>query len=171
MKFYARIVLVVSLVTCLFACTQKTDNVYVEKDGSKYEVSEQISFYYPKSFSMDTASTDTYVVSFIKDQEVITYSMIPDDTDNEVEDMPDLYEGQLEEDGAVQVGYKNIEVDSGLVCQEFTGVFEANGIKFKDVVYFRPDAAYVLRYKAPEKIYNENIEEISKYLNSIMVHE
>lgn len=171
MKNCTRIILVISLLLCLLACTQKTDNVYVEKDGTKYEVTQQVSFYYPKDFSMDASSTDTNAISFIKDQEVIIYSMIPDDTDNKVEDMPDLYEGQLEEDGATDVGYKNVEVDSGLICQEFTGVFESNGIKFKDVVYFRQDAAFVLRYKAPEKVYNENIENISKFLNSIIVHE
>ena len=43
--------------------------------------------------------------------------------------MPELYAGQLEEDGASEVGYKTEKIDSGLKIYEFTGIFEATGIK------------------------------------------
>ena len=47
-----------------------------------------------------------------------------------------LGKGQLEQDGAIEVSFKKITIDSGLVCQEFTGVFQATGLKFKNLVYF-----------------------------------
>lgn len=171
MRNFHKIMLILLLGISIGACGEKTDNVFVEKDGQKYEVADQGSFYYPKDFQMDTSSKNNEVISFVKDQEMISYTMIIDDTDNRLEDMPELYAGQLEEDGATEVGFKNITIDSGLNCQEFSGVYLSTGIKFKHMVYFTNDATYVLSYQAPQKVYDQKIGDISKYLDSLVVHE
>lgn len=171
MRTFIKVIAIMTLAFSFVACGKKTENVFVEKDGTQYEIADHSSFYYPKNFSMDTSSQNNEMISFVKDQEVISYTMIIDDTDNKVEDMPALYAGQLEEDGASDVGFKNVTVDSGLLCQEFTGYYKATGIKFKHMVYFTSEASYVLSYQAPESIYDKHIADMTRYLNSLIVQE
>jgi len=153
-----------------FACGKKSDTVFLEKDGKLYEVADQVSFYYPRQFEYDINNENKQMVRFIKGQEIISYTMIVDDTDNLIEDLPELYEGQLEEDGATDVRYKDVEIASGLKCQEFSGQILATGIKFKNVVYFTDKATYILSYHAPQNVYDEGIDNISEYLHSLAVH-
>ena len=105
---------IVTLLLTVFACGKKSETVFLEKDGTLYEVADQVSFYYPKDFKMDTSVENKAIVQFVREQEVMSYQTIIDDTDNEIDDMPELYAGQLEEDGAIDVGYKNLKIDSGL---------------------------------------------------------
>lgn len=170
MRTCLKIVAVITLLVAVFACGKKSETVFLEKDGMKYEIADQVTFYYPKEFQFDTAVENKEIVQFVKETEVVLYTMVKDDTDNKVEDMPELYAGQLEEDGAINVGYKNVKIDSGLTCQEFTGVYQSTGIKFKHMVYFSTEATYVLGYQAPEKEYDKNITLVSQYLNSLAVH-
>lgn len=170
MRAYLKVATVVTLLITVFACGKKSDTVFLEKDGTLYEVADQVSFYYPKEYKMDTSVENKSIVQFVKDQEVISYQTIVDDTDNKREDLPELYAGQLEEDGAIDVGYKNLKIDSGLNCQEFTGAYKSTGIKFKHLVYFTENSEYVLSYQAPQKVYDEEISVVSQYLNSLKVH-
>ena len=87
-----------------------------------------------------------------------------------MEDMPKLYAGQLEEDGAQDVYYLSTKLDSGIECYEFTGLYTATGLKFKHMIYFTAEAEYIYIYQAPQDIYDENISIISQYLNSLTVH-
>lgn len=169
MRTYIRVVFVFLLVISLCACGKKSETVFLEKDGELYEIADRVSFFYPKSFTMNTSSQTKEIIEFVNNQEMLTYSMIVDNSDNKVEDMPALYAGQLEQDGAIEVSFKKITIDSGLVCQEFTGVFQATGLKFKNLVYFTNDASYVLSYQAPDKVYDENIVIMTQYLTSLIV--
>lgn len=170
MRFYVKIIAIIAVFIGLNACKNKSPTVFLEKDGKLYEVADQVSFYYPKEYTIDTAADNKAVVRFVNDQEVMTYTTVSDDTDNKVEDMPELYAGQLEEDGATEVAYKNLKINSGLTCQEFTGMFKATGMKFKHMVYFTSDASYILTYQAPQVTYDENISVISEFLGSLTVH-
>ena len=157
MRACLKVVTIVTLLLTVFACGKKSETVFLEKDGTLYEVADQVSFYYPKDFKMDTSVENKAIVQFVREQEVMSYQTIIDDTDNEIDDMPELYAGQLEEDGAIDVGYKNLKIDSG-------------GIKFKHLVYFTANSEYVLSYQAPQKVYDDEISIISQYLNSLKVH-
>lgn len=170
MRMSVKICVVVALFVCFFACGRKSETVSLEKDGQIYEIADLASFYYPKDFVLDTALENKEMIQFIKEQEVISYAMVKDDTENKVEEMVELYAGQLEEDGASQVGYKKITIESGLVCQEVTGIFEATGLKFKHMVYFTSDASFVLSYQAPQEMYDQNIAIISQYLTTLTVN-
>ena len=170
MQKYFKIITLVALLISIVACGKKSETVFVEKDGEKYEIADQVSFYYPKDFQMNSTLENKEVVQFVKDKEVISYRTIIDDTDNDIKDLPELYAGQLEEDGATHVGYKNVEVTSGLLCQEFTGNYQSTGIQFKHMVYFSSHYTYVLSYDAPKDVYEKNISEITQYLNSLVVH-
>lgn len=170
MRLYVKVITIMTIFVSLFACGKKSETVFLETDGKQYEIADQVSFYYPKDFEIDTTAENKEVVRFVKEQEVMTYTTVNDDTDNKIDDMPELYAGQLEEDGASDVGYKNLKITSGLTCQEFTGIFKATGMKFKHMVYFTAEASYIFTYQAPQKTYDEDITIISEYLGSLAVH-
>ncbi len=169
MKYISKIIISL-FVVFIVSCGQKSQSVFLEKDGCLYEVADQVSFYYPKDFEIDQNNDNKEILQFVKDQEVLNYKTLKDDTDNKVEDMPKLYAGQLEEDGAQDVYYLSTKLDSGIECYEFTGLYTATGLKFKHMIYFTAEAEYIYIYQAPQDIYDENISIISQYLNSLTVH-
>lgn len=170
MRTKLKIFTVILLVFSFFACGKKDKIVSLEKEGTEYKIADIASFYYPNDFELDTKSNNQQIVRFVKKEEVVFYTTMQDDTDNQLDDLPELYAGQLEEDGAQDVAFKNIKIESGLNCQEFTGKYPATGIKFEHMVYFTDDAAYVFAYQAPEEAYDENIKIITQYLQSLTVH-
>lgn len=169
MKYIQKIFVI--LVVCLsVACGQKDQTIYLEKDGNLYEVTKQVSFYYPKEFVFNTNNDNTNIVQFVNENEMFYYVATTDDTDNAVEDMPNLYAGQLEEDGAQNVEYHVQELESGLKCYVFTGLFSSTGLKFKHIAYFTSKATYSYGYQAPENVYDDNISLRTQYLESLTVH-
>lgn len=171
MNKYYKIVSVIVLLFCIVACSQKNEIVLLDKEGEKHQIEDKVSFYYPKTFKIDSSYENKKVIRFVSDKQILSYSTIIEKTDNKMEDMPALYAGQLEEDGAIEVGYKNIEIKSGITCQEFTGSFKSTGMKFKHTVYFGQKGTYVYAYQAPQDVYLKEISVISQYLESIVVHE
>ena len=98
------------------------------------------------------------------------YTTQKDDYDNQLEDLPELYQGELEQDGATDVTYNKEELESGIECHVFTGSYHATGIQFKHMVYFTDSAAFIYSYEAPKDDYEENIDEITVYLDSLTIH-
>ena len=115
MKYVKRILINLFIVCFIVSCGQKSQNVFLEKDGQLYEVADQVSFYYPKDFVIDQNNDNKENLQFVRDQEILNYSTLKDDTDNKVEDMPQLYAGQLEEDGAQDVFYFSTQLDLSLI--------------------------------------------------------
>lgn len=170
MRYISRIFVCLCVIFLVVACGKKSQKVYLEKDGNLYEVADQASFYYPKDFKMNSENENKGILQFTNDQEVLSYSMLQDDTDNKVEEMPQLYAGQLEEDGAENVSIYSLKLDNGMKCFECTGMYTATGLMFKHIIYFTSDATYVYSYQAPQDIYDENITVITEYLTSLTVH-
>lgn len=170
MRYISKIFVCLLIVFLVVACGEKSQKVYLEKDGNLYEVTDQASFYYPKNFEMSFEDENKKILQFCNDQEVLGYSMSQDDTDNKIADMPKLYAGQLEEDGAQDVSIYSLKLDNGMECYECTGMYTSTGLMFKHIVYFTNNACYVYFYQAPKDIYNENIAVITQYLNSLTVH-
>ena len=162
--------LVICMLFSLSACQQKKETLFIEKDGKLYEIFDQVSFYYPETFTADVRSYSGDTIQFIKNEELLSYTSYLDTIDNSVEEMATLYEGQLQQGGASDILYVNEKLDSGNNCYIFTGKYYATGIKFKHIVYFALDTTYVYAYQAPQDAYDKNIEVISKYLESLTVH-
>lgn len=159
----------VFLSVLLCACHSKETKVVFETEGIEYTVADSVSFYYPKGFNIDTNSENIVSVNLLRDDEVLKYEMIVYDTDNAVEDMPQLYLGQLEEDGAIEADYSFVVLENELQCYEFSGIY-VSGMKFKHIVYFGSGAAYTYEYQATEKLYDKNISIITQYLRTLTVH-
>lgn len=169
MKYFKRCFHAFMVMLFIVACGQKSQ-IFLEKDGILYEIGEQVSFYYPKDYEIDPTNENKEEIRFIKEQEVIEYTIVKDDTVNKVEDMPTLYEGELEAEGAIDISVYNVTLDSGMKCQNFTGVYNASGMYFKHIVYFTNEATYIYSYQAPKDVYEKNIDEITPYLKSLAVH-
>ncbi len=165
-----KILCLLALLFVFSACENKSSIVSLEKDGTLYEITDQASFYYPNRLSIDTSSDNIDAVHFNDEDEIMTYFSMTDDTDNLIEDMPALYQGQLEEEGTTDVSYIKITLDSGLECYKFYGIYSSSGMKFEHVVFFTTECTYALTYQASESVYEENIEEINQYLESLTVH-
>ena len=161
--------LIVFLCLMMVGCGQKKQ-VFLEKDGDLYEIGDQVSFYYPKEFEIDTSVENKNIVRFLDDDETMWYSTVKDDTDNKVTDMPDLYQGQLKMEGASQITYNKVTLESGLDCYNFSGFYSGSGIKFNHIVYFTHEATYCYAYEAAAQVYDENVMNRSEYLLSLTVH-
>lgn len=162
-------ILILFLSIILFACDNNV-KVILETDGKEYLIMDNVSFYYPKDFEIDLTGETAESVSFVDEDEIYKYVMIVDSTDNNLDDMPHLYLGQLEEDGAEGAEYSSIVLENEMECYEYTGIYSMSGIKFKQLVYFTQDATYIYMYQAAESVYDNNIDVVTQYLRSLTVH-
>ena len=121
MKISIKILAVLLLVVTLFACEKEKTDISLERDGTLYEVADQVSFYYPKDFQLNVNNENQKDVRFTKNDEMYIYATIIDDTDNVLNELPQLYGGQLEEEGAIDVYYYKEVIPSGIECYQFTG--------------------------------------------------
>ena len=170
MKVLRRLFVILVLIIGLFACEKDNVEISLERDGNLYEVTDLVSFYYPKDFELNANNENQKDVRFIKDEETYIYTTMIDETDNVLDELPQLYEGQLEEDGAIDVYYSLKTIPSGIECYEFTGLYQASGMKFIQMVYFTEEASYVYGYQAPENVYEESSDTARQYLESLTVH-
>ena len=170
MKVLRRLFVILVLIIGLFACEKDNVEISLERDGNLYEVTDLVSFYYPKDFELNANNENQKDVRFIKDEETYIYTTIIDDTDNVLDELPQLYEGQLEEDGAIDVYYLAKTLPSGIECYEFKGIYQASGMKFVQMVYFTEDASYVFGYQAPESVYEQQNSVAIQNLESLTVH-
>lgn len=154
----------------LFACNSQNVDVILETDGKEYKITDNVSFYYPKDFEIDLTAENKEGISFVKKDEIYKYTMNFNNSDNNIDDYPLLYLGQLQENGAIEAEYSSIVLENQMKCYEYTGIYKTNGIKFKQVVYFTNAATYVYMYQASEDVFNERVNIITQYLRSLTVH-
>lgn len=170
MKSFKYIVLLI-LVVGLCACGKTDEAVNIEKEGTKYEIGDEVSFYYPKNFSIgmnNLVEESTDIINFVSDDgsQQFYYTTVSDTTDNPDEDLVALYEGQLEETGVSNVKITEPVLENGLKCYEFEGVIDATKIKFKNLVYFGNNKTFVYGYQAAKDEYEDNIKQMTTYLET-----
>lgn len=163
--------LLVLLAISLCACGKKDETVNIEKEGTKYEIGDEVSFYYPKSFNVgmnNLVEDSTQVINFVTEDgtQQFYYTTISEVTDNPAEDLVTLYEGQLEETGVSNVKVTEPVLENGLKCYEFEGVVDATKIQFKNLVYFGDNKTYVYGYQAAKEDYQDNIKQMTTYLET-----
>ena len=61
-----KFLIIMSLLFCMVACGRKSHEVYLEKDGTLYEVADQVSFYYPKDFEINHNHENKQIIQFIR---------------------------------------------------------------------------------------------------------
>lgn len=161
-------VLLVFLSMLLFACNAQ-EKVILETAGKEYSILDNVSFYYPKEFNIHL-NDNNEGISFVDEDEMFKYLMIMNNSDNNIEDYPQLYLGQLQQEGAFDTEYSSIILENEMNCFEYTGIYKLTGIKFKQIVYFTKDATYVYMYQSSEKVYDDKIDIVTQYLRSLTVH-
>lgn len=70
MKISIKILAVLLLVVTLFACEKEKTDISLERDGTLYEVADQVSFYYPKDFQLNVNNENQKDVRFTKNDEL-----------------------------------------------------------------------------------------------------
>lgn len=163
-------------VLALTACGSRSKHVSLEKEGTKYTIGNEVSFYYPNTYSLDTSQhTDmiaphsSNTLRFIKDDETIFYTVIEDKTDNSNDDKDELYTAQLEQEGATNIVVSKPILQSGITVFEITGNFNNTGMRFKHIAYFTSEYSYIFGYLATIDDYNDNIDMITEFLQSISI--
>lgn len=161
-------VLLVFLSMVLFACNAQK-KVILETDGKEYSIMDNVSFYYPKDFIINL-NDGNEGVSFVDEDEMFKYVMVMNNSDNSIEDYPQLYLGQLQQEGAYDAEYSSIILENEMSCFEYVGIYKLTGIKFKQLVYFTKDATYIYMYQSSEKVYDDKVDIVTQYLRSLTVH-
>lgn len=170
MKKILKILICMGVVFSLVACGKKSEKESVNKEGTKYEIGDDVSFYYPNEYTFNFNKTDDNKnVSSIElsyKNQTMYYYVEGNILDNNTSDMDELYQGELEELGAVSIEVKKPVLESGLECYEFSGKIKETGMKFTDLVYFDEHYTYVYGYKASEEDYDDNIDRIIVFLET-----
>ncbi|MDD3026864.1 MAG: hypothetical protein PHI41_02215 [Erysipelotrichaceae bacterium] len=137
------------------------------KNGIEYQVSDDISFYYPDTFELSAATGEE--VSFGKEDQKIYYKSIKEDTQNQLDDLDELYIGTLEQEGAQIIDVSKPIIASGLDCYFIKGIYGDVAIRFSELVYFTSSMTYVYGYQAATDKYNENSDIIRTYLETLVI--
>lgn len=170
MTYLTKSAIIIVCMLFVVACGPKENTVNLKKSGTEYKIDDNVSFYYPSDFEIDISNTKDTKIDFKKDSEVIFYAANKDNSDNEVDDRDELYTGELEEKGATNIVVSKPIINSGLTSYEIEGEIKETGIKFKHLVYFSSGYTYIYGYIAPKTVYDEKIEAITDYLQSIVIN-
>lgn len=156
----------------LFACSSstKTEYVNVKKEGSEY-IEDNVHFYYPDRYTLDEKETKGKRLVLEDQTESIFYEAKKEEIINELTDRDELYLAELEMEGASNFSVSKPILDSGLTVYEITGSYIDEEERFKHVVYFTEGYTYVYGYQGTIHDYEENIEEMTSFLESIVIEE
>ncbi len=177
MKSIIKVMILLISITTLVACQTREKEVVVNKDGQLHEVSDSVRFYYPSGYEMSTATKETFAIAneelrileFKKDMGTFFYTGIDDPTENVVEEKEVLLVASMEENGATINMSQEVELESGITVLKVAGKYESNGIQFMLVAYFEEETTHILGYYSNIEEYEENIHEVSEFLETLTV--
>lgn len=169
----------IAICAMLIACGSRLDYPNLKKEGSEYQVNDNVRFYYPDKYELQEQSEEELQASqiyheikyFKYEDERLFYAVTSDETDNELTDRDELYIGELEQEGAKNIVASKPNLESGISVFEITGNYPADNIRFKHIVYFTNTHTYVYGYEATLEDYEENSKEITAFLKSIVIEE
>lgn len=168
MKKSILFLIMVSLMCLTSACGARDKEVNLTKTGELYTTEDGVSFYYPKDYEISIASdlNGVNTVEFTKDNNMLYFSVLNDNTDNLVEDKDDLYTGILEQSKASDIEVLKPVLDSGLDVYEYIYEYSETGVKSKEIVYFLEDKTYIYGYRTVKDEFADNEEKMTVYLES-----
>ena len=171
MKKSILFLIMVSLMCLTSACGARDKEVNLTKTGELYTTEDGVSFYYPKDYEISVVSdlddlNGVNTVEFTKDNNMLYFTVVNDNTDNLVEDKDELYTGMLEQSKASDVEVLKPVFDSGLDVYEYIYEYSETGVKSKEIVYFLEDKTYIYGYRTVKDEFADNEEEMTVYLES-----
>ena len=139
MKKSILFLIMVSLMCLTSACGARDKEVNLTKTGELYTTEDGVSFYYPKDYEISVVSdlndlNGVNTVEFTKDNNMLYFTVVNDNTDNLVEDKDELYTGMLEQSKASDVEVLKPVLDSGLDVYEYIYEYSETGVKSKEIV-------------------------------------
>ncbi len=177
MKSVKKILILLLSIATLTACGSKEKEVVVNKDGTKYEVSEAVNFYYPAGYQQaktanakSVALDEEYkILMFNKENQSYFYTGIEDETENVIEEKEVLFVASLEEDKATIDSTTDIELESGITVLQVKGNYQETGVNFILIVYFEEKTTHVLGYFANSEDFKDNVNQVETFLETLTV--
>ena len=170
MKYLWRFMQLVTCCLLLVGCGIRSKYVDVNKEGTQYTI-DNVRFYYPDRFTLDNKKTNPTSIQFHDQSESIFYEVYENDTVNELEHRITLYTAELKQKEASNIVVSQPILKSGLTVYEITGSYINQEMRFKHIVYFTDRYTYIFGYKAIAKDYEANSNEITTFLQSIVIEE
>ena len=164
-----KLILIIITTLCLsliVACGALDREVNLEKNGKKYSTEQGVSFYYPNDFEINLDSKDNSTVKFSKDNNMLYFTVLKDESDNVLEDKDELYTGELEQGGASSIEVSRPVLDSGLSVYQYIFTYSDTVIKAMEIVYFGDNNTYIYGYCATKDDYDANEKDMRVYLQS-----
>lgn len=178
MKLYMKYLLSLLCLVSVTGCQPDADQITMEKDGVAHVISEDVQFYYPKGFTLETkvVQDDTQtvrgvrnIVELKKNNETLFYTSLVNDTENTVLDREVLYIGDLESEAGIDVNLENMELNSGTKVSVITGRYRDTGVYFKHIVHFGVENTNIYGYYSDQETYTNNVVNMTKFLESIVI--
>lgn len=166
---------------CIFivtGCQPDASQITMQKDGVAHIISEDVQFYYPKGFTLETkvivddtglARSSRNVIELKKDNEILFYTSYNNSTDNTVSEREILYTGDLEVESASNIVTESLNLNSGIKVLVVTGVYSDTGTFFKHLVHFSEDATNIYGYYSDKEIFTKNVDTMTKFLESLVI--
>lgn len=178
MNRFIKYILSFLCVVTISGCQPDPSQITMEKDGIAHAISEDIQFYYPKGFTLETkVVTDDVqmvrdvrnIIELKKDNETLFYTSFANNTENTSGDREVLYVGDLESETAIDIIVEQVELNSGIVVSVVTGRYADTGIYFKHLIHFGIDNTCIYGYFSDQKTFVSNVDLMTKFLESLVI--
>lgn len=178
MKLKKRYLLSLLSVFVITGCQPDPSQITMQKDGIAHIISEDVQFYYPKGFTLDTkVVSDTTslvrgvrnIIELKKDNETLFYTSFADVTENTIEDREVLYMSDLEMESASDLFVEHVDLNSGIRVSVITGRYVDTGVYLKHIVHFSNDTTSIYGYYSDQETYLKNVDTMTKFLESLVI--
>lgn len=160
------------LCLCLCACGAKQQTFNLEKEGTIYNYSDTILFYYPRDWKLKRDDLKLSCDIINEDsKEALFFDVFMSEDRNTPDQLIEIYEAKLKDIGVVVDDVSAVQLKNGQAAYFVTGINELSDTYFCEVVLYLGDKQYIYSYIATEDLYYENVDSMKEFLFSISVNE
>lgn len=167
-----KILIALLMLGLVSGCEQRERTYNIEKEGERYTMNEQLSFYYPRHFNVIQdglkMSAEIYNEQGGEGLFIDTYYA---DAKNSPEERLSLYLTQLKNNGSEVKTNETVVLDSGKEAYLISGKSQLSGNYFIEVVLFEPNRQYVYSYIANQKIFEKQVPHMVFYLKTLKTND
>lgn len=166
-----RFLLGIALV-CLCACGAQHQAFNLEKEGLLYNYSDNVMFYYPRSWRLEKDDVKLSVdIESPDSREAIFLDVYAIEASNTPAELIQIYSTKLENLGVSVQSTSEIHLTSGQSAYRIDGENSRDGTSFSEIVLYVGNQQYVFSYIAERETYEKNVSEMWEYLISLTVNE
>ena len=167
-----RYLFLIGLTLMLCACGSRKNIFNLEKEGTPYNYSEKVYFYYPRDWEVqpDTLKLSLDITSK-SSMEALFFDSFEVTTGNSNEEILKLYVTNLENVGVVVDKQEEGQLQSVYPCYFLSGFNSKDNTYFSEVIAFVDGRQYIYSYIAEKDVYDKNIKHMRLFLESLVINE